>query len=364
MPGRTALRGISFLLLLAVFASVGPAPARSVTKAQVNEACADSAAQYDRYEAAVRAYEEAWLAYEDTRNEIAALEYKRERVSGIVERREEEIADTTRRIEDLAVELYMQGGGGNPALVLFADSVDEVLTGEEFLSAATEDDLGSLDDMLALRSDLDRFQQEMADLDAQLREKEAENQALVDAADAAAAAQQEAWESLSSTCRDLRAKYERELAIQRARELARRSSAAGGVGAISGFQCPFPGSAFIDSWGYPRSGGRTHKGVDMMGPWNGNLIAVTNGTVALRRGGLGGNAIWLTGDDGFAYYYAHLNSFNVTHGQRVSAGQVIGFNGDSGNARGGAPHLHFEIHPGGRGSSAVNPYPTVVSACR
>ncbi len=68
------------------------------------------------------------------------------------------------------------------------------------------------------------------------------------------------------------------------------------------------------------------------------------------------------GDDGNEYYYAHLQSRIAPPGKRVKAGELIAKNGKTGNARYTAPHVHFEVHPGG--GAPVNPYPYVKAACR
>lgn len=131
-----------------------------------------------------------------------------------------------------------------------------------------------------------------------------------------------------------------------------------GAGYIDNIICPMPGSAYGDSWGAPRSGGRRHQGVDMLAPTGIPIFAVVSGYVTFKQNRLGGNAVSLAGDNGNRYYYAHLSRYEGVS-RRVEQGEVIGYNGDTGNAT-GVPHLHFEIHPGG--GLAVNPTPSVRAA--
>ena len=125
--------------------------------------------------------------------------------------------------------------------------------------------------------------------------------------------------------------------------------------------CP-TGSApapFADTWGAPRSGGRRHQGVDMIGTRGIPVLAVVDGVAEARQNILGGTTIWLTGVDGNGYYYAHLDGY-LKLGS-VTAGTPIGILGQTGNAQFSIPHLHFEVHPGE--GAAVNPYPTVAAHC-
>jgi murein DD-endopeptidase MepM/ murein hydrolase activator NlpD len=123
--------------------------------------------------------------------------------------------------------------------------------------------------------------------------------------------------------------------------------------------CPVAGpTGFADTWGAPRSGGRRHQGVDMISPTGTPLVAVVSGSVLFKQTRLGGNSVWLTGDNGNRYFYAHLASFNGSS-RRVERGELIGTVGATGNAS--VPHLHFELHPGG--GAPVNPYPYVRAVC-
>lgn len=127
-----------------------------------------------------------------------------------------------------------------------------------------------------------------------------------------------------------------------------------------GIVCPVAGSVqFTDSWGAARSGGRSHKGTDMMAASGTPTVAPVSGTVEHRSSSLGGLSWYVHGDDGTTYYGTHLSGYENQGAGWVAAGTVVGYVGQTGNA--GSPHLHFEIQPGG--GESINPYPTVAAAC-
>jgi len=128
------------------------------------------------------------------------------------------------------------------------------------------------------------------------------------------------------------------------------------------WKCPVQGPvSFTDSWGAPRSGGRSHKGTDMMAASGTPTVAPVSGRVEHRGSSLGGLSWWVYGDDGNEYYGTHLSGYENVGAGHVERGTVIGYVGSSGNASASAPHLHFEFHPGG--GSAIDPYPRLIEVC-
>ena len=113
---------------------------------------------------------------------------------------------------------------------------------------------------------------------------------------------------------------------------------------------------FVDSWGNPRSGGRSHQGIDIFARKDTPVLSTTSGLV-IRVGTnrLGGQVVWILGPGLERHYYAHLNRYGAFQvGDRVDPGDVIGYAGNTGNARGGPVHLHYGIY---RAGAAQNPYP-------
>jgi LysM repeat protein len=124
----------------------------------------------------------------------------------------------------------------------------------------------------------------------------------------------------------------------------------------SNWVCPVDGGRYFNDWGFPRGGSRFHEGNDIFAEKGSPVRAPVSGTVELIEGTVGGLQFNLYGNDGIKYLGSHLDAPGETG--EVSAGDIIGYVGTSGNARGANPHLHFGMY---RGGAAINPHPSLVS---
>lgn len=341
----------------------------------------------------------------------AELEHEIEGLRSSIDFAQIQIRETEERLEEVAVELYMGSTSVASLSVLFNASDDEFEAGLEYLREASGVDSDVINQLRVFRRELDRQTNRLADASAEqeivateLEQKARQLQAELEDA-------QSVYEQLVAQ----QAREEEERRRREAEEAARRAAAAeaarqatststttsvpadsvtstsapdsptttegGEEGesttttttgtttttappASGNGACPVAGAvSFTDTWGAPRSGGRTHKGVDMIAPRGTPLVAIYAGTIRrISTNSLGGKSVWLRANNGDEFYYAHLDGYgDISVGQSVTEGYVVGYNGSSGNAPNWLPHLHLQYHPGGGGP--VNPYPLVKSIC-
>lgn len=240
--------------------------------------------------------------------------------------------------------LYMQKAPIFLVVLLNAQSLDELLLELKYLVMASDNDAKMVKSMIQAQRQwhekLDRYLQEKQRYSSLLSQLNLEKEAL-----------------------------KKKLTLANAMLKAVKASASrspvyrsGGSYRIGNFVFPIAAAhSYTDTFGAPRVGHR-HQGTDIFALYGSPVVACVSGTVSLSQGGAGGIMIWLHGSDGNTYFYAHLSGYaaGISSGTRVSAGQVIGYVGNSGNASGGAAHLHFEIHPGG--GRAIDPYPILRAA--
>ncbi len=364
--------------------SVVPIGASAQTKSDVDraergleQAQEQKAAAYRRYIAAQNDLEVAVSRYEEINEQLEDLTYRIAQLYDRITAYETEAGDLRDQARELVLEAYTSGGTGLMTVAFEAGSIQDLLTSQVLIDRATTRDLADLDRLDAVRRDMDRQRAELADKEAEVKVLEEEANALVeqmaelfDAAEHAyqdaSAAERKAIDKLRKEKAEFKAAEARRKAQQAARARMNASGAAAGLPpeATPGFKCPVQGrTSFINSWGFPRSGGRKHKGTDMFAARGTPVQAVVDGTVKFRTVNLGGTVAYVYGDDGNKYYYAHLDGYvsGIADGQRVRAGTAIGYVGNSGNARYTSPHLHFEIRVDR--TKSVNPYPTVRYYC-
>ena len=112
-----------------------------------------------------------------------------------------------------------------------------------------------------------------------------------------------------------------------------------------------------DTWGAPRGGGRRHEGQDIFARRGTKVYSATEGyVVRVGENTLGGKTVFVHGPGGRWYYYAHLEDYapGLRVGDYVTPDTLLGYVGDTGNAKGTPPHLHFGVYTS---SGAINPHP-------
>jgi len=121
--------------------------------------------------------------------------------------------------------------------------------------------------------------------------------------------------------------------------------------------CPVDGASFMNDWGFPRGGGtRHHEGNDLFVSRGTPVRAPVSGTLNQKTGTIGGLQFSLDGSDGVRYIGTHMDQFGKKG--KVSAGDIIGYVGNTGNAVGTPPHLHFGMYYQG---TPINPYPSLIA---
>jgi murein DD-endopeptidase MepM/ murein hydrolase activator NlpD len=326
---------------------------------KLDEAIAREAAARAAHQAAVEAYEQATAEYEAAQQRLATIEAAYDGLRS-------DVGEFARRA-------YQMGPFAEMEIVLEASDPAELTDRLAAIRSVSKANNQALTDMATNRADQAYTElrmealQELAEekrIEAEQKLKEAEQakaeaeaaKALIDQLiaqrDAALAIAESQKAAVQGQYRALQEEQARiAAAAQAAAELARQA-AAGGVSwsSADGFIWPITGAGIAQLSGpriHPVYGYRScHTGIDVRGGAGTPILAVQSGVVAtINNGGPYGLHTIIAHGDGVASFYAHQSRTNVSPGQRVERGDVIGYVGSTGWVTG--PHLHFEIHVNG-----------------
>jgi peptidoglycan LD-endopeptidase LytH len=316
-----------------------PQPAAAQTLDDLDDA-RDRVAELEAdLDAATARYEDTWARIEAARVELDDLR----RTADDLEQR---AADAERAMAERARQTFMHGSTSTFQTLLTSRGSQAAVERAGMVAALQRQDRGRLEEAVALRTALDQTVALVAAQESELQVLQAQLEADAQVLQASLSAAEADAERIGSL-------------VARQRRVTRGPQQ--GI-----YACIFdPGRfRFRDTWGAPRSGGRSHRGTDVFAAMDEPTFAFTSGVIERHSNSrLGGLGLYLRGDDGNVYYYAHLNSIEPSGqvGNRVVAGELVARNGATGNADSWAPHVHFEAHPGG--GAAINPFPWLAAAC-
>jgi peptidoglycan hydrolase CwlO-like protein len=274
---------------------------------------------------------------------------------------------------------YENGPGSSLDFILGATSLADLSTRLEIVNRVAQSDQDLIVQIQTLQNRLLERKAELEVLQNDLRDRRAELLTQQQALQAKIEQAQAVYDSLAANraradalVNKLRTQYRKQVAA----ELAARRAAAGAIGGVL-LMCPVRGAvAYSDDFGAPRYGGgfHPHAGNDIVAARGTPIVAPFPGNAVEASNGLGGLSVKVFGSAGWVYN-AHLDSFGQLG--TVNTGDVIGYVGDTGDAKGGITHDHFEWHPNVIPAhphkspygytvigSAIDPYPYLNSVCR
>jgi murein DD-endopeptidase MepM/ murein hydrolase activator NlpD len=338
--GATTARRSTVCITLALVLGAGvvAVPAASAdTKAQLEAARRDYAQAQAALAAATQAWQRAEAQLASLNDEIQATRIRIARRTSTIVRLEE-------RLRDRAVGAFESGIGGTLDVLLSSASITEFSDRVEYLGSIAQ---GDSDLVVGLEVEQEQLRRDRDSLTVAIeRQTQITAQREQARGDIAAAAGR-----LVDDVAALEDKLKQE---QEALAFFGQSVNPGAPIAA----CPVRGpNSFVDSFGWPRPGGRVHEGIDLIAPYGTPIVAVQPGRAVATQNSLGGNAVIVYGPGGDWTYYAHLSSYGQMGA--VSVGTVIGFVGSTGDTN--VNHLHFEYHPGG--GAAVDPYNALRAVC-
>jgi peptidoglycan LD-endopeptidase LytH len=330
------------LALLTVVALWLPTPGAASTRDQLDSAKQRLTSLQAEIQQVTAAYQAAYDRYARTVDRIQAT-------ARDIQATQARIARVRHALSMRARSAYEVGAGGALNVLLSSGTLSEFSDRLEFLGAVerSDHDLVTVAEVQTAR--LRRDQQDLASLARQQRSL------------ASSLRSQEA--ALTSRFHEEQALVDQLTQKLKAEQKTKAENRILGVRTVSGgvlATCPVAGPhSYVDSFGAPRSGGRTHQGDDIMAPRGTPVVAAQAGNAVQDPNSLGGNSVIVYATNGDYTYYAHLDSYGAS-GQ-VSAGTQIGTVGNTGDAAGGPTHLHFEYHPGG--GAAVDPTSYLDAVC-
>ena len=345
---------LSLILACALVAAFVAVPASADTEAELDAA----EQQLDDAQAELDRLNQLW---QEAEAELARSQDAARTAGARIETLQAGLATIQEELDRRAAALFIAGGSPQALALLTSESVTDAVDRLEFASAVAEGDSDLATRVSVETQELSWQRERLADaVSAQLL------------ASANLEVQQRAVQSelarIAARVGDLEVK----LAAERS-QAASPIPGGDGPGDPSGGPeppvsgsgwlqtCPVNGpSSFVDSFGDPRPGGRSHEGIDLIAARGTPVAAVHSGTVHRTGSSIGGYGIVLFHDGSSDWtFYTHFDSYgSYGEGAHVSAGDTIGYVGNTGTT---VYHLHFEYHPGG--GAAINPYSALLGVC-